>query len=176
MVKVVPRLTDELQSLGVRELGPVLNRKELDTLLRMPEMSDHHQDDGHHIGREKPTHLPFIAKLLMSAIYQTWPSSPRPILVDDMMKLYRLEAGKGVVAPHKDLDYDNEHGMRALWSILVYLNDDYKGGRTVFDGKVIAPHARTGHAMLFPHNLTHEGRVVTYGTKFVLKTDLFVPV
>ena len=52
----------------------------------------------------------------------------------------------------------------------MYLNDDFTGGETAVMSKVIMP--KRGMALFFRHELRHEGRAVTSGTKYVMRTDV----
>jgi hypothetical protein len=53
---------------------------------------------------------------------------------------------------------------------MMYLNDNFEGGETTFRELKIRP--RQGMALLFLHNLYHEGTQVTRGVKYVLRTDV----
>lgn len=155
---------------GVHILPLMLDRNDIARILALPCASTHHDDDGHHIGKEKPTHLPWVAQKLWPFVCGLCAGAHS---VDPMMKLYRLEAGRGAVAPHQDRDYDGPDGSMARHSILVFLNDGYGGGETLFEGVEPKEHPQVGGGLFFPHDVFHEGRNVTRGTKFVLKTDLF---
>jgi len=65
--------------------------------------------------------------------------------------------------------------------LIIYLNDDYEGGRTTFypsvekgvetEGRVsITP--RRGTALIFNHDSLHEGEAVTKGMKYILRTEI----
>jgi prolyl 4-hydroxylase len=58
----------------------------------------------------------------------------------------------------------------SLLTLMVYLNDDFAGGETSFAEVAIVPHR--GMALLFRHALFHEGRPVTRGVKYVLRSDV----
>ncbi len=154
---------------GVHVLPPMLDHSDITRILAEVRPSVHHDDDGHGISK-KPSNLPWVAKKI-------WPfvSGLRNMAysVDPLMRLYRLEAGSGAVSPHVDQDYSGPDGTVARNSILIYLNDDFMGGETVFGGVHVAPHGAAGSGLMFYHSIKHEGWLVTRGTKFVLKTDLF---
>jgi len=102
--------------------------------------------------------------------------------VDHKLRFYRYEAGQQFKR-HKDGSVTNELGQASKLSYLVYLNDDFTGGETMFrhyEGKgeerrkletVVSP--STGSALLFRHERWHEGTPVTDGLKYVLRTDVF---
>jgi hypothetical protein len=138
---------------------------------------NHDDDGGHHISKSKTTLLPWVSELLWPTVLHVWPGARYPYGVDQMMKIYRLEAGRGAVAPHVDEDFEGPDGSVARYSILLYLNDDYTGGETIFttkSGDLIAPHPTVGGGIIFRHDILHQGQKVLTGTKYVLKTDLFL--
>ncbi len=55
-------------------------------------------------------------------------------------------------------------------SLLLYLNDDFYGGATVFQNLEVKP--KRGSILLFPHSLLHAGEVLYSGTKYILRTDV----
>ncbi len=165
--------THQLSIGKIAVLPRMFSDGELDMLLAQDSIRYHHDDEGH-VSTHKPLKLPWVA-------HRIWPHArlldlegDRPLRVDERMKLYRLEPGTGIVPPHTDEDFDGPMGSRALYSVLVYLNDGYEGGETVFNGIDFAPHGLAGSGLLFRHAMLHECLAVRSGVKFVLKTDLFV--
>lgn len=70
---------------------------------------------------------------------------------------------------------DVRNNDRVIWddpelTFMVYLNEDFEGGRTEFGWEVVAP--ATGTALVFPHRRRHRGAVVSAGRKYVLRTDV----
>jgi len=53
---------------------------------------------------------------------------------------------------------------------MIYLNDNYEGGETTFNDLTIRP--QQGMALVFLHDLEHEGSVVRQGVKYVLRSDI----
>jgi len=55
---------------------------------------------------------------------------------------------------------------------MVYLNEGFEGGETLFlqPKTVIVP--RTGMALFFQHPILHEGCELTRGVKYVLRSDV----
>lgn len=62
------------------------------------------------------------------------------------------------------------------WTLLIYLNDDYTGGETVFYNddwthkKTVIP--KTGKAILFDIDLWHKGNVLLSGTKYWIGCEI----
>ena len=67
------------------------------------------------------------------------------------------------------LYYNPRESLKSRWTLLIYLNDDFSGGETVFYddswkvSKVITP--EKGKALLFDIDLWHKGNEVISGTK-----------
>ena len=94
--------------------------------------------------------------------------------------------------PHFDGMYINPYGECSIFTLTVYLNDDFEGGRLLFraepekcDGGVFSGSARLknqpiiasfrprrGTALVFNHDTLHEGEKVKKGTKFIFRTSM----
>ena len=97
--------------------------------------------------------------------------SRRPVCANERFRAYRYGPGQRFKA-HYDGAFVRDQNEQSLLTFMVYLNDGFAGGETAFLDleRVIAP--RTGTALFFQHHLLHEGREVTAGTKYVLRTDI----
>jgi len=97
-------------------------------------------------------------------------------------RVYKYPVG-GIFAPHVDERMVLGDGdLTTLFTFMIYLNDNLKGGETTFfdrrtkgqkrlnTNRVIRP--KEGMALVFDHLLFHEGSVVTKGYKYVLRSDL----
>jgi hypothetical protein len=93
----------------------------------------------------------------------------RPVGLNERLRYYRYDPGQ-FFRPHADGYFARENGERSFLTFLVYLNDDFYGGETCFPGDVIRP--ERGAALLFSHPVLHESRVIDYGRKYVLRTDV----
>jgi hypothetical protein len=69
---------------------------------------------------------------------------------------------------HTDAPYVRDRSTRSLFSILVYLNDDFAGGMTSFPDLRRNFNPEAGVALVFGHAHRHCGRPVTAGVKYVL--------
>ena len=63
-----------------------------------------------------------------------------------------------------------DDNTRTFLTFIIYLNDDFEGGETRFDEGIIKP--QKGAAIIFPHELKHEGLMVTKGCKTVFRSDI----
>ena len=91
------------------------------------------------------------------------------IAMNERFRYYRYRPGQRF-ALHADAPFLRDNGEASQLTFMLYLNDDFTGGETAVMESVITP--RRGMALFFPHELMHEGRPVTAGTKYVLRTDV----
>jgi prolyl 4-hydroxylase len=92
--------------------------------------------------------------------------------VNERLRCYEYQPGQRF-APHSDGAFVRQVGEQSLYTFMVYLNEDFEGGETVFlvePEKSIKP--QTGMGLLFQHPIIHEGAEVTRGVKYVVRTDL----
>lgn len=89
--------------------------------------------------------------------------------LNERLRFYRYAPGQRF-APHADGSFARPTGERSLLTFMVYLNDGFAGGETKFNEIAVVP--ETGLALIFRHELWHEGAEVTSGRKYVLRTDV----
>jgi prolyl 4-hydroxylase len=91
--------------------------------------------------------------------------------LNERLRFYRYTAGQSF-GLHRDGYYQRSESEQSLLTLILYLNHEYSGGETFFtdSASLIAP--KTGKALLFPHQLWHEGRTVKEGQKYILRTDV----
>lgn len=89
--------------------------------------------------------------------------------ISERFRIYRYHKGQ-FFKRHADGPHRRENGERSRLTFIVYLNDGYDGGETIFDEAKIEP--KTGMALLFMHGLMHEGAEVLSGEKYILRTDV----
>ena len=86
--------------------------------------------------------------------------------------LVRYRRG-GHFVPHKDADED--HYAFRYFTVLCYLNNNFKGGKTSFESLGYCATPIPGKALIFPSRFVHCGESVLSGEKFVLVTWLCGP-
>jgi len=91
------------------------------------------------------------------------------IAMNERFRYYRYRPGERF-AWHSDAPFRRSNGEVSQLSFIMYLNDDYTGGETAVMKSVITP--KRGMALVFLHELLHEGRPVSAGTKYVMRTDV----
>jgi len=89
--------------------------------------------------------------------------------LNELFRFYKYEPGQEFKR-HRDQSYIRDNGEASYCTFMIYLNDDYEGGETTFNDLIIQP--QTGLALIFFHDLEHEGSPVKAGTKYVLRTDI----
>lgn len=172
---------------GVHVLPVMLTPQVIVAIYKDSTIKSHHGEEGGHgedgghrqppkeptpFRADKPWRFTRLAKLIFKSIPRIELSSGLvSTSVDGDMQIYTLPDGGGVVPPHIDENFRVGSSL-ALYSILIYLNDAFTGGETVFNGSMYAPKIPVGAGLLFRHNILHEGLKVTSGEKHVLKTDL----
>ena len=89
--------------------------------------------------------------------------------INENFRFYKYLPGQEF-KKHKDNVYFKNEREKSYFSLLIYLNDTFSGGETIFDNCQISP--KTGSAVIFPHELLHSGNLVNSGVKYVLRTDI----
>lgn len=104
-----------------------------------------------------------------------------PHSLNECIKFNSYKPG-GFFAPHRDGPWIPSEDMASIYTLLVYLNDDFEGGETEFvqhpvgqresrqpTGYVVP---KTGTALIFNHDAWHSGLPLSKGTKYVLRTEV----
>jgi len=89
--------------------------------------------------------------------------------LNERFRFYRYDPGERF-ALHRDGAFRRENGEESQLTLMVYLNEGFGGGDTVFVDATVTP--KLGMALIFEHQLLHEGTAVTSGRKYVLRTDV----
>lgn len=102
----------------------------------------------------------------------TW----RPFRLNECLKLVRYKPGDHF-SGHVDGPWVPKLDESSIYTVIVYLNDDYKGGCTNFRSENtqellwrVTP--RAGQALIFNHDTYHEGEPVLEGVKYILRTEM----
>ncbi|HEU4538934.1 MAG TPA: 2OG-Fe(II) oxygenase, partial [Polyangiaceae bacterium] len=94
----------------------------------------------------------------------------RAVGLNERFRFYRYEAGQ-CFRWHRDGAFERPSGERSRLTLMVYLNDDFEGGETEFEGGLrVRP--RRGAALVFVHPVRHQGAAVVRGRKYVLRSDV----
>jgi len=89
------------------------------------------------------------------------------------LECYRYQQGE-YVAQHTDSPVEIEPDIWSNLTLVIYLNDGYQGGETVFPSTETRMRLSTGQGILFWQSLLHEGVVVLKGTKYIARTNVAI--
>lgn len=92
--------------------------------------------------------------------------------LNERLRFYRYEPSQKF-SWHSDGSFSRPNGERSLLTFMIYLNEDFLGGETVFSSlekTEIVP--KTGLMLVFKHEIFHQGSVVRKGRKYVLRSDV----
>ena len=90
---------------------------------------------------------------------------------NERFRCYRYQPGQQFAA-HYDGAYVRTADECSLLTLIVYLNDDFGGGRTAFLDFDLEAIPQAGTALVFQHLLLHEGCTVTSGVKYAMRSDV----
>jgi hypothetical protein len=93
--------------------------------------------------------------------------------LDDLLEIYRYHEGQHITA-HADSGRTIRHLCQSNFTLLIYLSDDFRGGRTIFSERGTAVSPSVGRAILFEHGVLHVAEVVSGGIKYVARIDAHV--
>lgn len=89
--------------------------------------------------------------------------------LNELFRFYRYQNNQRFKG-HIDGSYIRNTREASYYTFMIYLNDGYEGGETIFLKDIIKP--KQGMLLIFLHKLWHAGKEVTAGTKYVLRTDV----
>eukprot|EP00443_Scrippsiella_acuminata_P049613 CAMPEP_0115395148 /NCGR_PEP_ID=MMETSP0271-20121206/12635_1 /TAXON_ID=71861 /ORGANISM="Scrippsiella trochoidea, Strain CCMP3099" /LENGTH=1028 /DNA_ID=CAMNT_0002818847 /DNA_START=9 /DNA_END=3092 /DNA_ORIENTATION=- len=76
-------------------------------------------------------------------------------------------------ASHRDGMYVNDDGECSIYSLVLYLNDDFEGGELQLERPTLVRfQPRQGSAALFPHDMPHAGCRLLSGAKYIMRSEL----
>jgi predicted 2-oxoglutarate/Fe(II)-dependent dioxygenase YbiX len=97
----------------------------------------------------------------------------RAVALNERLRYYRYDGGERF-APHYDGCFCRDNGEQSHLTFMVYLNEGFEGGETIFYGYggVLPVRPTRGTALVFVHRQLHEGAAVVSGRKYVLRSDV----
>lgn len=93
----------------------------------------------------------------------------KAIGLNELFRFYKYQAGQKF-RRHRDESYQRNESEFSYYTFMIYLNDGFEGGTTTFHNQAVEP--EQGKALVFAHQLEHEGSEVTQGIKYVLRSDI----
>ncbi len=89
--------------------------------------------------------------------------------LNELFRFYKYQVGQQF-KKHIDQSFIRNENEASYYTFMIYLNDDYGGGETLFDDIIVK--AKQGMALIFLHSLEHEGAKVNSGSKYILRSDI----
>ncbi|MDJ1492602.1 2OG-Fe(II) oxygenase [Cytophagaceae bacterium DM2B3-1] len=89
--------------------------------------------------------------------------------LNELFRFYKYQPGHRFKR-HQDQSYIRNATEASYFTFMIYLNDNFSGGDTLFTNLKVQP--KEGMALIFLHSLYHEGSEVTQGMKYVLRSDI----
>lgn len=89
--------------------------------------------------------------------------------LNEQFRFYKYESTQRFKR-HIDGRFQKSPTEESRITFMIYLNEEFEGGETTFDALTIMP--KTGQALCFIHELKHEGRPVSSGVKYALRSDV----
>ena len=89
------------------------------------------------------------------------------------LEFYKYEEGD-FIKRHTDAPREDPAGVYSSLTLVLYLNDDYKGGETYFPDVKFKTKPKSCDGVFFKQALHHEALTVTKGKKYVLRTNCFL--
>lgn len=89
--------------------------------------------------------------------------------LNELFRLYKYQKGQQFKG-HQDGSFIRNDVEASYYTFLIYLNDGYEGGETIFLKHKIIP--KKGMGLIFLHKLYHEGGEVLSGIKYVMRSDV----
>jgi hypothetical protein len=110
---------------------------------------------------------------ILSAIRQALPEHVQGMrllgISEDRTIFLRYEPGDSFPS-HTDSPYVPGSSSQSLFTLVIYLNDDYEGGETFFPDHNQLVRPQTGTALIFAHGIRHEALKLLRGAKYALHT------
>jgi len=98
-----------------------------------------------------------------------------PVHLNEAFMISRYNTGSFFKA-HYDGMYKRNMNEASVFTVTIYLNDNFVGGEVNFLDENLKPtetfYPFTGTALIFNHDTLHEGSVVVSGTKYILRTGI----
>lgn len=73
---------------------------------------------------------------------------------------------------HTDAPFLGEDGALTKLSLVLYLNDDYIGGETVFPELALEVKPEVGKILLFPPDHRHLSKPIEQGAKYIIRSEV----
>jgi len=121
---------------------------------------------GVQYGRDVPQLAALLRRRVLAATESFSCRLAPTVATLDGLQLIRYRPG-GFYNAHKDNPGGARDNQREI-TVVIYLNDDFRGGATAFTRLDFAFTPRAGYVLLFPSGYKHKAEAVVEGTKYVI--------
>lgn len=90
--------------------------------------------------------------------------------LNEMFRFYKYSP-KQRFKMHRDGSFKRNGDEKSFFTFLIYLNDEFEGGETEFKD-LITIKPKKGALVVFNHSYRHEGKVISEGVKYALRSDV----
>ncbi|KAL6059672.1 Fe2OG dioxygenase domain-containing protein [Balamuthia mandrillaris] len=100
----------------------------------------------------------------------TW----KPTRLNECFKFSKYSPG-GHFSPHLDGPWVPREDESSIYTVIIYLNDDFTGGQTTFLQDNHQQHQvqpKQGTALLFNHDILHAAEPIEEGVKYIVRTEV----
>lgn len=95
----------------------------------------------------------------------------KAIGLNEKFRFYRYKDGQQFKV-HPDGAFKRNEFEHSKITLIIYLNEEFEGGKTIFVNPFQEIEPKTGKLLLFSHAQLHKGEEVPEGTKYVLRSDI----
>ena len=92
-------------------------------------------------------------------------------LAEQRTQLMRYREGE-YFGVHTDAPFVAQDGAITKLSLVLYLNDDYAGGETIFPDLGLEVRPEVGKILLFPPDLSHMSKPISRGMKYIIRSEV----
>jgi hypothetical protein len=124
-----------------------------------------------------------------------------PLRINECLRINKYKDKSTGFTPHIDAPYTKSFKTKSILSVIIYLNDNFTGGNTIFykndkqkhasdltfkelyylnygsksivsNSDIIEITPKSGTCIIFPHSTIHSASKIISGTKILLRTDI----
>lgn len=97
----------------------------------------------------------------------------RPNDTTPVLEFYHYSEGN-YITRHQDAPISISESVKSTHTLVIYLNNNFKGGETYFEANNIQIKANTGCGILFKQSLNHEAKALIEGNKYILRLSISI--
>lgn len=151
-------------------LDGLITRTQCDDLIARAKAQGFSRAKQRSVGRDNDE-LFIIDRELTAALLERLSAVSPARCIDDLVEIYRYGIGDSI-AEHSDGPRRMVDDRISTATLLIYLNDGFDGGETVFPTLDLAIRPVRTRAIVFAHGVRHAAKHVTTGEKLVARVNI----